>query len=359
MAVALVGLTALIGCGKRGDPRPPLRPIPAQIVDLAVRRSSERVQLSFTVPAANSDGTQPATVDRVEVFARTQPAGGAALTAAQLVADPANLISRVLVRPLDMPDVPGVSTAVAAPPRPGEVATVVDRATTGTGGTGTRYYVAVGLAGGGRGRPGAASTVAALPLGELPTAPAGVSVTHDETRIILSWQPAVTGQQYRVLRGDQSLDLATATMLTPSPIAETRFELPVEFGRQACFSIQAMSVSGSVVTEGTPSPPQCLVPTDTYAPAIPSGLQLIQEDGGITLIWSAVAAPDLAGYIVLRGGQDAATLQPLFTTPLAATTYKDTTAQAGMSYTYAIYAVDRTVPPNASQPSERQTVTVR
>ena len=61
----------------------------------------------------------------------------------------------------------------------------------------------------------------------------------------------------------------------------------------------------------------------------------------------------------IRGGQDAATLQPLFTAPLAATTYKDTTAQAGMSYTYAIYALDRSVPPNASQPSERQTVTVR
>jgi hypothetical protein len=352
-------LPSWLACGKRGDPLPPLRPVPGAITDLAVRRSAARLQLSFTVPPANTDGSTPAAVDRVDVYAHTQPPAAPPMTAAQLVADPANLVTRVLVRPLDAADVPGVSPAVQPPPRPGQVATVLDQTITGREPNGTRYYAVVGVAGTGRGRPGPASAVAAVSLSDLPAAPAGITVTHDETRVLLSWQPATTGQQFRVLRGEQTLDLATAQLLTATPISQTTFEAPVEFGRQVCFSIQAVQVTGSVTAEGVPSPTQCLVPADTYAPATPDGLQVIQDADGITLIWSAVTAGDLAGYVVLRSAPNSEALQPLFTTPLTATTYRDQTTQPGVTYTYAVYAVDKSVPPNVSAPSARQVVTVR
>jgi hypothetical protein len=44
---------------------------------------------------------------------------------------------------------------------------------------------------------------------------------------------------------------------------------------------------------------------------------------------------------------------------MTATTYRDTTAQAGFTYAYAVYAVDRASPPNVSPLSDRQVVTVR
>lgn len=360
LAGALVGmLPSLVACGKRGDPLPPLRPVPGAITDLAVRRSATRLQLSFTVPPANTDGSTPAAVDRIDVFARTQPAAAPPLTAAQLLADPANLVTRVLVRALDAPDVAGVSPTVQPPPRPGQVATVLDQTITAREPGGTRYYAVVGVAGTGRGRPGPVSAVATVSLGDLPAAPAGITVTHDETRVLLSWQPATTGQQFRVLRGEQTLDLVTAQLLTATPISQTTFEAPVEFGRQVCFSIQAVQVTGRVTAEGVPSPTQCLVPTDTYAPATPDGLQVIQDADGITLIWSAVTAADLAGYVVLRSAPNSEALQPQFIAPIAATTYRDQTAQPGATYTYAVYAVDKSVPPNVSAPSARQAVTVR
>jgi hypothetical protein len=275
-----------------------------------------------------------------------------------LIGDGANPMTRLLVRPVDAPDLTGVSPAAPAQPRPGEVVTVVDQTVTGTL-PGTRYYTVVGVAGGGRGRFGQTSEVVAVPLEALPSPPAGVSVTHDETRIQLSWQPAAEGQQFRVLRSAETLDAATAVALTPSPTSATTFELPVEFGKQVCFSVQPLLVSGGAVIEGAPSPVQCLVPTDTYPPPVPAGLQAIQEPGGVTLLWSAVTAADLAGYVVLRGGPDGTNLQPLVTTPTAATTYQDATVQPGMTYTYAVYAVDRSAPPNASQPSAPQVVTAR
>jgi hypothetical protein len=356
----LLGLavSGAITCGKRGDPLPPLRPIPAQVTDAAVRRSATRLEITFTVPSSNADGTSPPAIDRVEVFAKTQPPGGPALTAAQLVDDSANLMTRMVVRPPDAPEPVGVSPLAPASPRPGDVVTVVDRAISGLV-PGTRYYAIVGVAGGGRGRRGPLSAVAAVTLDAVPGPPAGVSVTHDETRILLSWQPAADGQQFRVLQSGEMFDPAAPQAITSAPLASTTFELPVVFGRQACFAIQPLLVSGAVVVEGTASPVQCLVPTDTYPPAVPTGLQVIQDPGGVTLIWTAVTTVDLSGYVVVRGGPDGTNPQPLFTAPITATTYRDATVQPGMTYTYAVYAVDKAQPPNASAPSAPEVVTVR
>jgi hypothetical protein len=253
--------------------------------------------------------------------------------------------SPTLLTPRPLPaEVPPAATGVGPPD---------------AGGPPTRYYVALGIAGTGRGRPGPTSAVIAVPLGDLPPAPAGVSATYDERQVSLSWQPAAPGQRFRVLRTGPAFDESTARSLTPQPIEDTSFGLPVEFDRQVCFSIQAVSVAGALTAEGVPSPPQCLVPADTYPPPRPEGLQTIQEADGVTLIWTGVAAADLAGYLVLRGDASAETLQPLFSEPLTATTYRDTTARAGAVYAYAVQAVDGRTPANASPPSERQIVTVR
>src|SRR5207245_6944164 len=56
------------GCGKKGPPLPPLVKVPAPPADfVAVRRGSE-VDVQFIVPGANSDGTRPANVERVDVY---------------------------------------------------------------------------------------------------------------------------------------------------------------------------------------------------------------------------------------------------------------------------------------------------
>ena len=61
-------------CGKRGDPLPPLRPVPARITDLHAERTAGHVELRWTIPAENQDGTSPPAVDRVDLFALTASA---------------------------------------------------------------------------------------------------------------------------------------------------------------------------------------------------------------------------------------------------------------------------------------------
>jgi hypothetical protein len=59
------------GCGKRGNPMPPLVRVPAPPTDLVVARFDDGVYMRVTVPASNVDGVKPADVARVDVYAIT------------------------------------------------------------------------------------------------------------------------------------------------------------------------------------------------------------------------------------------------------------------------------------------------
>jgi hypothetical protein len=357
LPVAALTLVTL-GCGKRGDPLPPLRPVPARIEDLAAMRLPDRVELHWTIPAANMDGTTPPAVDRVDLFAVTLPSESPA-PGAEAIVDGRQLIARMIVRR----DAQGPPAAGAPPdtrPVPGERATFVDRAPVeGADGPQTRHYVAIAAAGAsGNGRPGPPSPVVSVPLGALPSPPAGVTLTHDETNIRLSWEPAEASQVYRVYR-TAAVPTEPPALVTSEPLAATELAVPVAFGRESCFSVQPLRMLDQVTIVGAASPPQCITPTDSYPPPVPTGLQVVQEGSAVTLIWTPVTAADLAGYIVLRGDATGQTLQPLVQAPVQATTFRDENVQTGVGYAYAVYAVDNSPAQNASAPSARQTITVR
>jgi len=85
----------------------------------------------------------------------------------------------------------------------------------------------------------------------------------------------------------------------------------------------------------------------------------VQEGTAVTLIWSAVEAADLAGYQVLRGEGPDGAMAPLTGGLLSATTYRDTTVEPGVTYRYAVRAVDSAPAANASGLSPIEAITVR
>ena len=60
-----------MACGKKGPPLAPLRPAPAAVTELTATRLGDTVQLQFTLPTANQDGSGPADLGYVDVFAVT------------------------------------------------------------------------------------------------------------------------------------------------------------------------------------------------------------------------------------------------------------------------------------------------
>jgi hypothetical protein len=156
------------GCGKKGSPLPPLRPVPARIADLSAARTASHVTLRFTVPAANVDGATPAAVERVDVYRLVLAKGMPTPPVSAITANPKYLLAHVSVRRPPPPEpkskssagassssasspAPPTPPASAAPadsrPLPGDAVTIVDEiddAARAEGGV--RHYLAIPVA---------------------------------------------------------------------------------------------------------------------------------------------------------------------------------------------------------------------
>jgi hypothetical protein len=146
-----------------------------------------------------------------------------------------------------------------------------------------------------------------------------------------------------------------ASLLTAPGFQDPR----VEFGVERCYVVRRVELAGTVAIEGAPSPPTCITPVDTFPPAAPKSLAHIAAANGVSLLWEANSEPDLGGYLVLRGEAPGDTLSPLTKEPITDTSFLDTTVRRGRTYVYEVVAVDRSTPPNRSEPSNRVEETVR
>jgi hypothetical protein len=152
--------------------------------------------------------------------------------------------------------------------------------------------------------------------------------------------------------------IVSPTPLNPAAIDDQDYvDQRLAFGQERCYVVRAVQVFGAARLESPSSPPVCVTPADTFAPAAPTNLVAVGSEGGVSLIWEANTEADLDGYIVLRGAADGAAapakLAPITTEPVRDTTYRDTTAKPNVRYVYAIVAVDKTTPRNTSPESNR------
>ena len=71
LLVLLVAGVPLWGCGVKGPPLAPLVVVPVSVTEQEIRRLGGEVHLGFTLPTRNQDGTEPADLVRVDVYAMT------------------------------------------------------------------------------------------------------------------------------------------------------------------------------------------------------------------------------------------------------------------------------------------------
>ena len=350
----------LAGCGKKGDPQAPVRIEPGRIAELAAHRVDERIELRFTVPATNRDGSRPPVIERVEIYRASTPPAGPAPSDAQILQRD-NLRATFTIRPADAPKPPAPTPPDARIASPGETVTFVDgidpSATPGTPEAPTWRYLAVGVTDGNR--RGLPSPVAVVPLDTSVPPAAQPSITFDERAITMTWtapdEPA--GRVFRVYRVESAAKAAVGKLVSEAALDKPEFSSAVEFGAEQCFVVRMAVQVDKTMIEGPPGPAACVTPVDTFPPPSPAGLRGVPREGAIELLWNEVQAPDLRGYVVLRGEGAGETLQPLMTEPLKETTYRDTKVTAGTSYIYALVAVDRAG--NQSAPSARELVIAR
>jgi predicted small lipoprotein YifL len=376
-AAALISTSA---CGKKGPPLPPLNRVPAAPADFAATRRADRVDIQLTIPAANTDGTRPANIVRVDVYAYTGPA---AITDDQIWRLGTRLASFPVKTPRDPndtiePDDPVADLEPLEGPGldQGTVVSAHETLTPATAGnTAARMYVSVGVAP--NGRKGLLSRRGRVPLTPAPPPPPAPTLAYDEKNITITWtpMPPETIGAGATLSGYHVYDVsprsaapppspdapppAVESPLTPSPVAEPRFvDSRVEWGATRCYAVRSVETVDGASIESAPSRESCVGLVDTFAPSPPKGLSVLPSSGGTSmqLIWDSNTEPDLAGYVVLRGVVPGDALTAITPAPIVEPSFTDS-VQPGTRYAYAVQAVDKSG--NRSAPSDRKEETAR
>jgi hypothetical protein len=394
-------------CGKSGPPLPPLVKLPVAPVDVVAARRGNSVDVSFTLPAANTDGTRPANVASADVYAITAPVTVPPLSDANLlkygtkvgtvevkaprdpnltadVDDPSDEVDapegpgldQGAVARVNEPLTPAMQTLVIVPPdkhapAPPAVATADGPLLGPPLAVPVRTYVALGLST--RGRKGPLSKRAVVPLVPPPPMPSAPTIKYDETAVSLSWPPvAAAAPPDGDLLPSRTLGVPRPTIaynvydasnpgavlkLTQKPVDATTYSDPrITWGQKRCYTIvTAETIDGTTIESEAP-PPECKTLVDTFPPAAPKNLNSISGEGAINLIWEPNSEPDLAGYIILRGVDPAQTLEPITPSPIVEPSFRDN-VQPGIAYVYAVRAVDKAG--NTGEPSARVVDTAR
>lgn len=258
-----------------------------------------------------------------------------------------------------------------------------------------RSYVAFGVSS--RGREGGPSSIESIPLVDAPGPPGPPAVEYTAASVSVTWEapatlrmpvqdpsyavsddpdaeplgPPLTARPiiewgepssyvvYDVAGLGSGMPFPRPERLRPPGRTESYFDSDITFGETRCYAVRVLDAVGELEIEGPESPATCVVLTDTFAPAAPTGMVAVADDDAISLVWNANSESDLAGYRILRATAPDATLQPLGLEPVERTTYRDARVEPGQRYWYAVQAVDTAVPPNLSPPSPRIAETAR
>lgn len=286
----------MFGCGKVGDPLPPLIRIPEAIKDFSVEQRGYKLHFSWTNPERNIDQSRSDDLERAVLSLEAEEV---AFVPEIIAGERGHLI-------FDVNDMVGSHLNF-------------------------KLYSYTS-----KGKVSAESNTASITVIDVPGPILSLTGIVDQNRVRLRWEKPNRridlAQSYRVYRSD--------ALLFEKPIETMRFDdLTFQVGETYRYMVVAVSSVRDGWVEGMPSDPVTLIATDTTPPSAPSGLAITPADTGVFLSWVPNSELDLAGYRVFRridpskGFSELVELQ-------STTAFFDSDYEYG--YQYAVSAIDET-----------------
>ena len=374
-ALVVAGCCLAAACGKKGDPLPPIRLLPAATTDLAAAVRGEEILLELPYPTTTAAGTPLPGVSEVAVWQlvwRAPESAEPALPTADerrfaVAAEPAAILTG--------PDVGAAvrgDRLVVRLPRP--------PAPEGEGGR-PIITVAVKTQGPG-GEESAFSNRVDLPWTEPPPPPTGLELEAVARGVRVRWEhgspagpdgpeddaaadeaeaEAEDEAEAGAAAGDGSglagfavyrrlaTERAYGDPLRLVPASRRVFlDESAIFGQRYVYAVTALARRRPRVESALGEEVE-IAYRDRFAPGPPTGVVALAEPGRVRLVWEASPAPDLAGYRVYRRGPEAQEFVPLGEDLVTATERVDATVVSGASYSYRVTALDALG--NESEPS--------
>ncbi len=338
LAVVIL-LLGCYGCGKKLFPVPPGKLRPEPVEDLSARVTPDGIELSWSVPVRNMDGSPLVEIKSFELFREEVPLD-------QYCAGCPPNFGEPLVIPFD------------AKPAEARKMLYEDR----TVRPGMHYEYAVRAVKGILNKGDMSNRVGAV-WHAPPEAPQDVMATAVPEGIRLTWQPpshwtdgAPVEEQlsYRIFRREEKAEkwkhLADVTA-TEFIDRNARTDRIYSYRVAAFFNFHGTDVEGEYASVSN------VAPRDFIPPAPPRGLVAVQTGDGVELLWQQNSEIDMAGYRVYRRDPDGL-ISLLNRIPVKEPRFIDRDRLPAGKYSYWVTAVDNAQPPNESGMSSLVTIRV-
>jgi hypothetical protein len=335
--VVLIFVVSLLfaGCGKVADPLPPLVQIPSLVADLSAKQLGKKVILSWSVPRLNTNGSEAATLESLEIFRVDRPMGESPLSRKQF-SQAAILITTILKSAFD--SYQEANKLVYADTLQGvDEKELFQRELSYAIRAVNNKKQSAGL-----------SNISSLQIIPLPEPPRSLTPSYGEGFTELKWDPPerridgspVTGEvQFNVYRSEKTTPLVFV-LLTKTPIAETCYRDPTTvLDKPYVYMIRPVISSDGGFIESSDSAPLLTINRDVYPPKAPTELSGFSNGEFVSLVWIPNSEPDLAAYNVYRS-EDGKTYHKLTQQRVTASSFIDRTVEKGKLYQYRIKAFD-------------------
>ena len=369
----LAAAAAAVRCGKKGDPLPPLSTRPARTTDLAVTQTARSAEISFSFPSLRVDGAPLRDLDRIEIYRLENPspsftapprpaagggAGGGSSDHAPAAAERRRAEAARRRESETLAAARRIATIgsdlLSSATRGGKVVyrDSLDAFLAGPQPPALAYAIVAARRNGERSE---ISNLATLTPVVPPDAPTALLAAAEEGRVCLTWSPPerdlsgapadVAGYfvYRRTLAED---DYGPALNGDPDPDPELA-DTTAAYGSVYVYTVTAVP-KGHPKVEGPAAIQFGIDYRDVFPPPAPARLDALAEQSVVRLSWTAVAAPDLARYVLRRSVDDGPPAN-FAETAATETAFEDRSISPGHVYRYTVEAVDRAG--NASPPS--------
>jgi hypothetical protein len=333
LAVALA-VVSLLGCGKKGPPRPPVRMVPATTQDLAIRQRGDEIAIELAYPAATAAGTPLPRLAAVEVLALTRP----------LVPAPDGASRAPEVTPLEFnaaakPTLTLTGADLEAAVAGDRIVARLRLAEVRPAGVGQALVMAVRTRAA-EGESSALSNLATLVPATPPAPPSALALAAEVDAVALTWQAADGASAgYHVYRRDAASRSYGPALAAVAAGASSHRDTTARYGGRYIYAVTAVATALPLV-ESALSPEREILYEDRFAPPPPAEVVALAEDNQVRVRWQASTAGDTVGYLVFRREGESGPWRQLTPDPIAALEFRDTGVASGLAVRYRIVPVD-------------------
>lgn len=326
LVLALLALPLLVACGKKGEPLPPIRHVPAETKDLSIHQQGNLLIFRMQYPQSTAAGEVLSGLDEVEVWRMEapfpDPSRPPLMDPRLFVAEAEKLFG--LRGPELIAAVTGdrIETRIPAPEaRDATLDVFAVRTLSSTG------------------EPSTMSNLVSLVIAPAAAPPKEMRVEATSGGVLVSWTPPdweVLG--YNVYRRP-STERAFGEPLARVPAgAQSHLDESATFGQRYIYTLRAIRGEDPLVESAAAAESEIDF-QDRFAPLPPTSVVALGESGSARLVWEASPTADTVGYRVYRR-DPGSSFRQINERPIAEAEFLDTGLTGGLRYEYRVTAVD-------------------